>query len=220
MAATIPSVSRPSQLTIAGAPNAAIAVPMFPIPYTPSANPWRSFGYQPATNGTPTANDEPAMPRKNPTTTRAAYPSTKPKIAAGIADTTSTIGNITRPPRRSVSAPTGIRSSEPSTTGTAVSISVLVFVRSRSSWNRFASGAIRLQPTNATANATVARNRFRVARAGPTPTMLGRRRLTGQGKAPRTAPWFLPIAAASASHRSFGSTLGSGVGQTGTGGHR
>ena len=44
---------------------------MFPIPYTPSANPCRSLGYQPATKGTPTANDEPAMPRKNPTTTSA-----------------------------------------------------------------------------------------------------------------------------------------------------
>ena len=32
-----------------------------------------------------------------------------------------TIGNITRPPNRSVSAPTGMRPSEPTTTGTATS---------------------------------------------------------------------------------------------------
>ena len=68
----MPSASRPSQSTIAGALKAATAVPMFPIPYTPSAKPCRSFGYQPATNGTPTANDEPATPRKNPTTMSAA----------------------------------------------------------------------------------------------------------------------------------------------------
>ena len=28
--------------------------------------PWRSRGYQPLTNGTPTANDAPAKPSKNP----------------------------------------------------------------------------------------------------------------------------------------------------------
>ena len=36
-----------------------------------------------------------------------------------------TIGNITRPPNRSVSAPTGIRPSEPTTTGTATSRALL-----------------------------------------------------------------------------------------------
>ena len=64
----MPSVGRPQCLLIAGAANAATAVPIFPIPYTPRANPCRSFGYQPATNGTPTANDAPATPRKKPTT--------------------------------------------------------------------------------------------------------------------------------------------------------
>ena len=62
--------------------------------------------------------------------------------------------------------------SEPSRTGTAVSSSVLVLERSRSSWKVFASGEIRLHPTNATANATVARARFRDAPAAPIAAML------------------------------------------------
>ena len=97
--------------------------------------------------------------------------------------------NIRRPPYRSVSAPNGMRSSDPSTTGTAVSSSVRVFERSRVSWNFFASGAIRLQALNETANATVASSRARVAPG----------RATHGGL--RTCHGFEPTCARGAGHR-------------------
>jgi hypothetical protein len=51
-----------------------------------------------------------------------------------------TSGNITRPPNRSVSAPTGMRPSEPTTTGTATSKDCWNEVRCSESLNRGPSG--------------------------------------------------------------------------------
>src|SRR5262245_53349545 len=56
--------------------------------------------------------------------------------------------------------PMGIRSSDPSTTGTAVRKSVEVLERSSASWNFFASGAIRPQAEKQAMKASVASARF------------------------------------------------------------
>ena len=48
--------------------SALIAVPPMPAPKMPIASPRRSGGNQALTNGTPTANAVPAMPRKKPPT--------------------------------------------------------------------------------------------------------------------------------------------------------
>ena len=91
-----------------------------PIPKTPIANPRRAGGYQADTCGTPTANAVPPMPRKNPTTIVAQYEDcTKASVTTGTIVARLTTGNMTRPPNLSVSAPTGIRPSEPTMTGTA-----------------------------------------------------------------------------------------------------
>ena len=50
---------------------ALIAVPPVPMPKMPIAIPRRSAGNQALTNGTPTANEVPATPRKNPPISRA-----------------------------------------------------------------------------------------------------------------------------------------------------
>ena len=52
--------------------SALIAVPPMPAPNTPTAKPRRSGGNHALTNGTPTANAVPAMPRKKPPTSSAA----------------------------------------------------------------------------------------------------------------------------------------------------
>ena len=65
MAAPVPSTS----FTVV---RALIAVPPMPAPKTPMARPRRSGGNQALTNGTPTANAVPPMPRKKPPTSSAA----------------------------------------------------------------------------------------------------------------------------------------------------
>ena len=52
--------------------SALIAVPPMPAPKTPMARPRRSGGNHALTNGTPTANAVPAMPRKKPPTSSSA----------------------------------------------------------------------------------------------------------------------------------------------------
>lgn len=77
-----------------------------------------------------------------------------------------TIGNITRPPNRSVSAPTGIRPREPTTTGTATSSDCSNDDRSRPSLNRGPSGLSSAHAQKFTANPTVARASISHARPG------------------------------------------------------
>ena len=100
--------------------NAAMAVPPMPAPKMPIAVPRRFGGNQELTVGTPTANEVPPMPRKNPPMSRTVrLLSTNPTNRVGRIVSAAISGNIVRPPRRSVSAPTGIRPSDPTTTGNA-----------------------------------------------------------------------------------------------------
>ena len=121
---------------------ALMAVPPIPTPKTPMARPRRSGGNQAFTNGTPTANAVPPMPRKKPPTSRAPSEScpARPRKSTGTMVTADTIGNMTRPPNLSVSAPTGIRPRDPTTTGTATSSDCWNDVRWRVSLNRGPSG--------------------------------------------------------------------------------
>ena len=122
----------PTSLTVV---RALIAVPPMPAPKTPMAMPRRLGGNQALTNGTPTAKAVPAMPRKNPPTSSAAkleWPA-RPRNSTGMIVTNDTAGSMTRPPNRSVSAPTGMRPSEPTSTGTATS---------RACWNEDSCNAI------------------------------------------------------------------------------
>ena len=93
-----------------------------PMPKTPSARPRRAGGYQALTSGTPTANAVPPRPRKNPPIRSSGYVSpNRPTNSTGRIVRKLTAGNITRAPSRSVRAPTGMRPTEPTTTGTATS---------------------------------------------------------------------------------------------------
>src|SRR5215467_14383824 len=67
-----------------------------------------------------------------------------------------TSGNITRPPKRSVSAPTGIRPNEPTSTGTATSTDCWNELRCSVSLSRGARGLSRAQAQKFTAKPTVA----------------------------------------------------------------
>ncbi len=77
-----------------------------------------------------------------------------------------TIGNTTRPPNRSASAPTGIRPREPTTTGTATSSDCSNDDRSRPSLNRGPSGLSSAQAQKLTAKPTAARASVSQARPG------------------------------------------------------
>ena len=103
--------------------SALIAVPPMPAPKMPIASPRRSGGNQALTNGTPTAKAVPPMPRKKPPMSSSANDSSAKKAMnrIGTMVAADTIGNITRPPYLSVSAPTMIRPSDPTMTGTATS---------------------------------------------------------------------------------------------------
>ena len=91
----------------------------------PSANPWRSAAYQPFTNGTPTANEAPANPSRKPKTIIVANESwnSASAISGSGVYAISAVKTI-RPPWRSASQPSGIRISEPSSTGTATIVEV------------------------------------------------------------------------------------------------
>src|SRR5690606_5017205 len=58
----------PNHTTMRGVKNDESAVPPMPAPKTPVAKPRRGLSYHAFTNGMPTANVVPAMPRKNPNT--------------------------------------------------------------------------------------------------------------------------------------------------------
>src|SRR5262245_33607610 len=140
-----------------------------PIPKMPMARPRRRGGNHALTNGTPTAKAVPAMPRKNPPTTRPAgepYPES-PSEGTGTIVASETSGNISRPPYRSVSAPTGIRPSDPTTTGTATTSACWKGVRCRTSLNFGPSGLSNAQAQKFTANPAVARPSIRPGRAAP-----------------------------------------------------
>src|SRR3954454_2274626 len=139
---------------------ALIAVPPMPAPKTPIASPRRSGGNQAFTNGTPTANAVPAMPRKNPPTSSSAYESsaTNAMKRIGTMVAAETIGNITRPPNLSVRAPTTIRPREPTITGTATSSATSDSLSAPSvplSRNSGPSGLISAQAQKLTANPRV-----------------------------------------------------------------
>ena len=91
----------PNQSTKRGVKKADSAVPPMPAPKTPVANPRRDGSNHAFTNGIPTANVVPAMPRKNPNTSSRPYESRFPANATsstkGVASSIST-GNISRPP--------------------------------------------------------------------------------------------------------------------------
>src|SRR5689334_13981059 len=70
-----------------------------------------------------------------------------------------------RPPNRSVSAPTGIRPSEPTTTGTATSRACWNALRCSASLNFGASGLSRAHAQKLTANPTVAKVSIKAGRA-------------------------------------------------------
>src|SRR6266536_449487 len=145
---------------------ALIAVPPMPAPNTPTARPRRCGGNQALTNGTPTAKAVPATPRKKPPTSSAArleWPA-NPTNSTGTIVTNDTIGNITRPPNRSVSAPTGMRPSEPTTTGTATINACENADRCSESLNRGPSGessahAQKFTPNPSVANASISSGR-------------------------------------------------------------
>ena len=100
--------------------NAATAVPPMPAPKMPIAVPRRFGGNHELTVGTPTAKEVPPMPRKKPPmSSTIRLLSTKPTKSVGMIVNAAMSGNIVRPPSRSVSAPTGIRPSDPTTTGSA-----------------------------------------------------------------------------------------------------
>src|SRR5262245_29772225 len=84
-----------------------------------------------------------------------------------------TSGNISRPPYRSVSAPTGMRPSDPTTTGTATTSACWTGVRCRTSLNFGPSGLSSAQAQKFTANPTVARPSIRPGRAAPGGTVRG-----------------------------------------------
>src|SRR5687767_14101375 len=117
-----------------------MAVPPMPMPNTPRAKPLRAGGYQPETSGTPTANVVPPSPRNSPVMISAGYDDTMVRVMTGAMVARLTIGNMTRAPYRSVSAPTGIRPSEPTTTGTATSSDWAAKLRPRRSLTPGPSG--------------------------------------------------------------------------------
>ena len=73
---------------------------------------------------------------------------------------------MTRPPNRSVSAPTGMRPSEPTMTGTATSSACCEPLRRRASLNRGPSGLSSAHAQKFTAKPTVASASIRTAPPG------------------------------------------------------
>src|SRR4030095_3484445 len=134
----------------------AIAVPPMPTPKTPMAKPRRAGGYQPDTRGTPTANAVPPIPRKNPVTISAGYEETNANVSTGTKVARLTAGNMMRAPRRSVSAPAGIRPSDPTTTGTATSNDGAAKLSPRRSFTPGPSGPSNAQAQKFTMNPAVA----------------------------------------------------------------
>jgi hypothetical protein len=167
--------------------NAEIAVPPMPMPKIPSAVPRRAGGYQALTSGTPIANVVPPRPRKNPPISSAAKLSaTRPTNSTGSTVSRLTTGNMTRAPIRSVSAPTGMRPSDPTTTGTATSTDCWNPVRS--SWSRYAapSGLMSAHAQKLTPNPMVASASIRPA-PSPVPCAGVTARVTGSAPARRAA---------------------------------
>src|SRR6516165_1335 len=138
--------------------SALIAVPPMPMPKMPIARPRRAGGNHALTNGTPTANDVPASPRKKPpisTAGRELWP-TRPRNRTGTIVANEMTGNISRPPYRSVRAPTGIRPSAPTITGTATIRACWKLVSPSASLTCAPSGDSSAQAQNVSANPTVA----------------------------------------------------------------
>lgn len=79
----------------------------------------------------PTANMVPAMPRKNPQTRRSGYDLASPAAptaSTGRIEASVTARNIVRPPNLSVSEPTAIRPTDPTSIGVATSIEACVLL--------------------------------------------------------------------------------------------
>jgi hypothetical protein len=126
----------------------AVAVPPMPTPKTPMANPRRAGGYHPETSGTPTAKAVPPRPRKKPATMRPGYEVTTVSERTGTIVAMLTSGNIARAPYRSVRAPTGMRPSDPTNTGTATSSDCAAKLRPSRSLIPGPSGPRRAQAQN------------------------------------------------------------------------
>src|SRR5581483_2162526 len=93
--------------------SAVTVVPTFPIPRSPSAVPCFSFGNQTDVYATPTANVEPHNPKANPQDRRLAKLEAKLAPNMNAPEISINAMNIGLPPIRSVSIPTGRRSTEP-----------------------------------------------------------------------------------------------------------
>jgi hypothetical protein len=96
------------------------------------------------------------MPRKNPVTISAQYDETTVSVSTGTIVTRLTSGNMMRAPYRSVSAPTGMRPSEPTTTGTATSSDCAAKLRPRRSLMPGPSGPSSAQAQKFTMKPSVA----------------------------------------------------------------
>src|SRR5262245_30028604 len=104
------------------------------------------------------------MPRKKPTTIIAQYEFwTNASVRTGTIVARLTSGNISRAPNLSVSAPTGMRPSEPTTTGTATSRDWAAKLRPRRSLMPGPSGPSRAQAQKLTRKPIVATVRLTVA---------------------------------------------------------
>ena len=98
------------------------------------------------TKGTPTANDAPAKPSTNPNAMTDANDSCQTASAAsGSRVKARRPVNTRRPPMRSVRMPSGMRISDPISTGTAIIIANWTSERSSRSWRSGPSGPIMLQ---------------------------------------------------------------------------
>src|SRR5262245_1478350 len=78
---------------------------------------------------TPTANDDPAKPRKKAAASKPSYESVLGVSTAAAATRIIREVKTSRPPNRSVSIPAGMRASDPSSTGTTTSNAACVLER-------------------------------------------------------------------------------------------
>ena len=114
--------ARPKRSASRTVVNAETAVPPMPTPKTPMARPRFAGGNQAFTNGTPIAKTVPPSPRNRPpSNSRGKVLPARPRNSTGRIVRRLTAGNMTRAPSLSVSAPTGMRPSDPTSTGTATS---------------------------------------------------------------------------------------------------
>src|SRR5215216_57750 len=141
----------------------------------PNTRPCMCGGNHLLTKGTPTANELPASPRKNPQKRSPPKdPPISPINSTGMISTSMRAVKTARPPKRSVRRPMGMRNREPRITGVAMTMLIWVLDSSYSSWNRVASGATSPHTAKHRAKASVDSTRavYAPARGPPVPTEL------------------------------------------------